>query len=179
MLPLSPWKLPVLLAVCGVLSVFGSVLSAVPDKIQAPKLTITSRTMTAQGKEQKAFFEGAVVLTQGDLIIHSDHMVVIFKRQKDEQKQESEEKGFGQQIERVVATGRVVIEKSSGKATCGRAVYIKDEEKVVLTETPVACQNGTEVTGSRMTMFLKEDRSIVEGGSRVIIPEDGNDQCKK
>ncbi len=168
---LSTDRLCLILVVCGVLCVVGSVLSAVPEKTRTPQLTITSQTMTAQGKEQKALFEGAVVLTQGDLIIHSDHMVVTFKREKDGRKGPSEQRAFGQQIEKIVATGQVVIEKSSGTATCGRAVYFKDEEKVVLTESPVACQNGTRVTGLRMTMYLQEDRSIVEGESRVTIED--------
>ena len=160
---------------CVMLGAVGSVPSAVPDKTAPPKTTITSQSMTAQGKERKAVFEGTVVLTQGDMIIHSDHMVVTFKRGEGGANPGSEETAFGQQIEMIVATGKVVIEKSTGKATSGRAVYYKDEEKVVLTESPVACQQGTRVTGSRMTMYLNEDRSLVEGGSRVIIEnEDGS-----
>jgi len=153
----------------GVLLATGSGLSAMPDKASGPELTITSQTMTMQGKERQAVFEEEVVLIQGDMTIHSDRMVVTFKKGKDTGIPSSSEGSFGKQIELAVATGHVVIKKGSGKATSGRAVYHKDEEKVVLTESPVACQEGTRVTGTRMTMYLKEDRSIVEGGSRVII----------
>ena len=176
-LRLSITRLRFIIPACAVLSAAGFVQSAVPEKSTAPQLTITSQSMTAQGKERKAFFEGAVVLTQKELIIHSDHMVVTFKREENGTKRESEQGGFGQKIESAEATGNVVIEKSSGKATCGRALYFKAEEKVVLMESPVACQNGTRVTGTRMTMFLNEDRMLVEGGSRVIIPEGEEDLC--
>jgi len=170
----SNQKFRIILAACAVLSAAGFVQSAVPKKPATPKLTITSQSMTAQGKERKAFFKGSVVLTRDDLIIHSDFMVVTFKPEEGDASQESEQEGDGQQIESIVATGNVVIEKATGKATCGRAVYTQDEEKMVLTESPVACQNGTRVTGRRMTMFLKEDRSIVEGESRVTIEDECN-----
>ena len=168
-LPPNPIRWCLIITVCGVLGPVGSVLSVVPDKIPTPQTTITSQSMTAQGKERKAFFDGTVVLTQGDMVIHSDHMVVTFKPEDKGPQSNAQQPALGQQIEMIVATGKVVIEKSTGKATSGRAVYYKDEEKVVLTESPVACQQGTRVTGSRMTMYLNEDRSIVEGGSRVII----------
>ena len=48
-------------------------------------------------------------------------------------------------------------------------MYYKDEEKAVLTESPIAWQKGTQVSGPRMTLYLEEDRSVVEGGSRVLI----------
>ena len=100
--------------------------------------------------------------------MRSDHMVVTFKKGAQTDSQETEG-GTTSQVDRIEASGKVVIEKSDGKATCGRALYDKDEEKLVLTESPVAWQGGTRVEGSQMTMFLKEERSIVEGGSRVVI----------
>ncbi|MEC4675049.1 MAG: LptA/OstA family protein, partial [Nitrospirota bacterium] len=112
-LRLSITRLRFIIPACAVLSAAGFVQSAVPEKPTAPQLTITSQSMTAQGKERRAIFEGDVVLTQGDLIIYSDYMVVTFKREEGGTKQESEQGGFGQQIERAVATSNVVIEKST------------------------------------------------------------------
>jgi len=44
-----------------------------------------------------------------------------------------------------------------------------------LTGDPVAWQKGTRVTGQKITMYLAEDRSVVEGGSKVLIDqEEGN-----
>ena len=33
----------------------------------------------------------------------------------------------------------------------------------------MAWQEGTRISGPKMTMYLKENRSVVEGGTRVII----------
>ena len=42
-----------------------------------------------------------------------------------------------------------------------------------LTGDPVAWDKGTRVSGKRITMFLAEDRTVVEGGSHVRIEPDG------
>jgi lipopolysaccharide export system protein LptA len=47
-------------------------------------------------------------------------------------------------------------------------VYSQHDEKLVLTGDPQVWEEGYHVTGVKMTMFLKEDRSIVES-SRVVI----------
>jgi lipopolysaccharide export system protein LptA len=73
----------------------------------------------------------------------------------------------------VEATGRVNIEKEDGHATCQKAVYYEDQKKIVLTGDPVAWQKGTRVSGKQIIMFLDEDRSVVEGDSRVIIEGEG------
>ena len=134
--------------------------------------TITSGTMIAYGKSQKAIFEKSVVLTSDDMVIRADRMIVFFKKDKPKKTEDSSDDSFGQQVDVVEAQGRVIIEKGDVRATSGRAVYYKDEEKVVLTESPVAWQKGTRITGSRMTFYLKEERSVVEGGAHVILQED-------
>jgi lipopolysaccharide export system protein LptA len=76
-------------------------------------------------------------------------------------------------VNKIEATGRVKIEKDSGSATCEKAIYYHDGDKIVLTGDPVAWDKGTRVSGKQITMFLAEDRSVVEGGSHVRIEPDG------
>ncbi len=136
---------------------------------------ITSDTMTAQSKERRAIFVGSVVLTQGELIVHSDKMVVWWKPSNASSNQGADgtESQSGNKIEKIVATGKkVIITKPTGKAICRQAIYFKDEEKIILTGSPVAWQEGTRVSGSKMTMYLKEDRTEVEGETQVIIKDE-------
>jgi len=171
-----------------------------PDSAERANTTITSQKMTVRNQESKAIFEGAVVLTKGALIVHSDVMVVSF-RPGDQPV--SAGKAGGQTAERslaagpthkgthsgavelpvlsnrsvsmIEATGRVRIQKADGRATCRKAIYYEDEEKIELTGDPIAWQQGTRVTGKKITMYLAEDRSVVEGGSRVMIDENGGE----
>src|SRR5205823_3502272 len=145
--------------------------------------TITASKMTVRNQENKAIFEGTVKLTKGNLVVHSDVMVVFFKPadQGAGQPQASEAtskdpapgKGSGpsgsapggsaptgsaptgsdgsgkpsknhevlpimsnRSVSMIEATGRVLIEKEDGRATCRKAVYHGDEEKIVLTGEP-------------------------------------------
>lgn len=160
------------------------------DADQAVSTTITAKKMTVKNHDNQAVFEGAVVLTRGSLVVYSDHMVVLFKPQEvngpeDRQSREpakgaTASKGSdvmptvsNRGLNRIEATGRVKIEKDSGSATCEKAVYYQNEEKLVLTGNPVAWDKGTRVSGKQITMFLAEDRSVVEGGSHVRIEPDG------
>lgn len=154
------------------------------------RTTITSQRMTVRNQENKAIFEGTVVLTKGELIVKSDVMVVFFKpaeqatpssKNTDVSKKPGESPAKGadlpvmsnRAVSLIEATGKVKIIKADGQATCHKAVYDGAEEKIVLTGDPIAWQNGTRVTGQKITMYLAEDRSVVEGGSRVLIDKEG------
>lgn len=165
-------------------------------KDSKPTTSITARTMTVNNQDNKAIFEGSVVLTQGELVVYSDHMVVSFRPggnggdqsksgsttglqrgQASATKEKSQKDAMptvsDRTISKIEATGHVKIEKQDGRATCQRAVYYEDDKKIVLTGDPVAWQKGTRVTGRQITMFLEEDRSLVEGGSHVTIEGEG------
>ena len=152
--------------------VLGIVTSS-PISAKNPPTTITSQTMTANNKSGTVTFQGNVHLIQADLDVKSDEMVVRFTTDESSQAAETKTPGEGgkRKISVIEAKGNVVIKKGEGKATCGHAIYFKDEERIVLTESPVAWQAGTRVSGPKMTMYLKEDRSVVEGGTNVLIEE--------
>jgi lipopolysaccharide export system protein LptA len=148
--------------------------------------TITSQRMTVHNQDNKAIFEGAVVLTKGSLVVHSDVMVVFFKpagrlsavgleRSNPETPTRSSDLPIvsNRKVSLIEATGRVKIVKEDGQATCRKAVYHEDEDKIILTGEPVAWQNGTRVSGQKITLYLAEDRSVVEGGSQVMIQPGG------
>lgn len=164
----------------------------------AAPTTITSRTMTVSNQENTAIFDGSVVLTRGRLVVHSDHMVVSFHPSRngaeskrtagatsanpptsarvtgqDQKDRDTAPAVSERSIRMVEATGRVTIQKEDGHATCQRAVYYEDQKKIILTGDPVAWQKGTRVSGKQIIMFLDEDRSVVEGDSRVIIDGEG------
>jgi lipopolysaccharide export system protein LptA len=187
------WLLLLNLIPLGMASLSESADAALPKGgvDHAVSTTITAKKMTVKNQDSQAVFEGAVVLTRGSLIVYSDRMVVIFREQdpasNENQKGQQAVKGgapakgpdavpavSNRSVNRIEATGRVKIEKDSGSATCEKAVYYHEGDKIVLTGDPVAWDKGTRVSGKQITMFLAEDRSVVEGGSHVRIdPERG------
>ncbi len=149
----------------------------------APGTTVISQKMTFKNQENQAVFDGAVVLTRGTLVVYSDRMVVSFGSQeagaepKPGKPPTMQAKGpdtvSNRAVTQIEATGRVKIERDAGNATCKKAVYYRGEDKIVLTGDPVAWDKGTRVSGQRITMFLGEDRTVVEGGSHVRIEPEG------
>ncbi|HEY5627384.1 MAG TPA: LptA/OstA family protein [Nitrospira sp.] len=154
---------------------------------QAVGTTVTSQKMTFKNQQSQAVFDGAVVLTRGSLVVYSDRMVVSFRGQgpegngsvkmgepaKEPVQARGPDRVSNRDVSQIEATGRVKIERDAGNATCQKAVYYRDEDKIVLTGDPVAWEKGTRVSGKRITMFLSEDRTVVDGGSHVRIEPDG------
>lgn len=157
--------------------------------------TITAKKMTVRNQEGQALFEGSVVLTKGTLVVYSDKMLVLFHptgdgangtksasgepSSRDAGKNGAAAKGTdampsvsNRSMSQIEATGRVKIVKENGNATCGRAVYMADTEVITLTENPVAWEKGTRVSGKKITMYLKEDRSVVEGGTHLRMDDE-------
>lgn len=173
----SPLRLTLLIVWLGGVVPVAQAVPPQPSTSAVPPTTIDSERMTVRNKEQQAVFEGKVVLTRADLVVHSDKMIVFYKPKTQEasggtapEPNESEKSQTGNlKVSKIEATGRVRIEKHAGRATCEKAVYYKDEEKLVLTGKPVAWEKGNRVTGKQITMFLLEDRTIVEGGSRLLL----------
>jgi lipopolysaccharide export system protein LptA len=154
---------------------------------QGLSTTVTSQRMTFKNQDSQAVFDGSVVLRRGSLIVYSDKMVVLFREQGSavQERKKLEQVGAGphdakgpdtvsnRAVSKIEATGRVKIEREAGNATCQKAVYYRDEDKIVLTGEPVAWDKGTRVSGTKITLFLSEDRTVVEGGSHVRIESEG------
>ena len=161
-----------------------------------PPTRITSKTMVVKNQESKAIFQGDVVLIRGGLTVRSDEMIVHFRQatqngQPEPPTDRANGKGAdlsasekakragdlptmsNRSVSMVEAIGSVIIEKDDGRATCRKAIYYENEGKIVLMGNPIAWQKGTRVSGEKMTMYLQDDRSVVEGGTQVVIEEAG------
>lgn len=160
---------------------WGTEVSAAESEQTPPTATtVKSDRMTVRNKENQAVFEGKVVLTKGQLVVRSDKMVVYFESREEgvaaqtpgADSSDDQAQGNNLDIKRIEATGkRVHIERGEGRATCRKAVFYQDEQKIVLTGDPVAWQKGNRVAGDKITMFLDQDLTIVEGGSHLVMED--------
>jgi len=116
-------------------------------------LRISSQALEADNKNMVIVFTGNVVAKQGELTIHADKAQVFY-----------EKKEGGNEIREIVALGNVKIYEGDRLATGNKAVLDNREQKIVLTEQPKVWQGKDMVSGERITVFLNEDKSIVEGG---------------
>lgn len=118
---------------------------------------ITSRSMNADNKAKTIVFTENVVVVKGETTIYADVMTVFYDANDD--------------IDRIECKGSVKIIKGPKTAVSKEAVYYDKEDKVILTGEPKVWEGNNLVTGTKMTMFLSEDRSIVEGSRVTLYPK--------
>ncbi|MBI5042465.1 MAG: hypothetical protein HZC10_01235 [Nitrospirae bacterium] len=135
-------------------------------------IVITSQRMIALNEQNKLIFEKDVVAKKDDMTLYADKMEILFIKTNDSSLTDaagsSEDK---RDISTIKAMGNVKVVKGEKTATADEAVYYKDEEKVVLTGSPKAWEKDDMVTGTKMTIYIKEDKSIVEGSKVVVNPQ--------
>lgn len=130
----------------------------VPDKNEP--IVIHSNSFEVDYKQYIVTFLGDVNVKNGDLTIGCQKMFLYYQNLPD---MESPDKTRSS-IDKIIAEGKVRISRpAGGLAMAEKAVYYSNEEKVVLTGKPIIKQGDDFVEGARITLFLKENRSIVEG----------------
>lgn len=111
-------------------------------------------------KRRMVIFSGNVDAQSDIFIINCRKMRLYFHNKKP---QKDIGKG-NMKIDKIIAEGKVKITRTEGGlALAEKAIYYMNDEKVVLTGNPVVKQGNDFVEGSRIILFLKEKRSIVEG----------------
>jgi lipopolysaccharide export system protein LptA len=118
------------------------------ERITGP-ITVTSETLVSDSRQHTALFEKNVVAKTTDMTIYADRMLVYYSEQ-------------GGDVTKIDATGNVKVYKGTRLMTSKAAVYYAAEDKVVFTGDPRAVDGDNVVTGSVITYFVKDDRSLVE-----------------
>ncbi|WP_460594685.1 lipopolysaccharide transport periplasmic protein LptA [Geomonas sp. Red276] len=133
-----------------VLMLTASHLWAAPAATKEP-LTIKSDTLNADNEKKTAVFEGKVVARQGDMTLYADRLVITYS-------------GDGKELSKVEAYGNVRMLQGNRQATGGHAVYHPKERTIVLDQSPKVVQGNDVVTGSEITYYLDQQRSVARGG---------------
>jgi lipopolysaccharide export system protein LptA len=132
------------------------------EKGKREPMVITSRHMEADKLGDKVTFTGDVVLKKEGMTLYSDSMIVFY---------DVPTKG----VREIEALGNVVVRKEGRVALSNKASFYSREEKIVLTGDARIIENENQLGGERITLFMRDDRSIVEGGN-VLFYQDKNKQ---
>lgn len=123
------------------------------DGRNAP-VTVDADQLENIQKEGLVVFTGNVVATQNSSTQWADRMEVYLDDK-------------GDRIVRTISTGNVrIITRDCRSGTAKRAEYYDAEQRVVLIGNARVWRDDNMVTGERITIFLAEDRSVVEGGQQ-------------
>jgi lipopolysaccharide export system protein LptA len=117
-------------------------------------VTVDADQLENLQKEGLVVFTGNVVANQNSSTQYADRMEVYLDDK-------------GNRIVRTVSTGNVrIITKDCRTGTAKRAEYYDAEQRVVLIGNARVWRDDNVVTGERITIYLAEDRSVVEGGQQ-------------
>jgi len=138
--------------------------AAEPEKGKREPIVITSSHMEADKLGDQVTFTGEVTLKKEGMTLYADSMVVFY---------DAPSKG----IREIEARGNVVVRKEGRVALSNKASYYSREEKIVLTGDARIIENENQLGGERITLFMRDDRSIVEGG-KVLFYQDKDKQLE-
>lgn len=132
-------------------------------------VTVDADQMESMQKEGLVIFTGNVVARQNNSVQYADRTEVYLDAK-------------GEKVVRTVSLGNVrIITKDCRVGTASRAEYYDAEQRVVLIGNARVWQEDNVVTGDRITIFLAEDRSVVESGRQgrvkaIFYPKSQNGQ---
>jgi len=153
------WLLVNILAAAGSLALAGETAG----KAKRESIFITSDQMEVDRKKNTITYRGRVVTVQGEMTMKSERLTAYYHPDM-------------KQLKEVIAEGKIRVAQGDRVATGAKATYNDRDRTIVLTGNPVVRQGKSQVSGSRITFFIGQDRSVVEGGNQrvkaTVVPED-------
>ena len=114
-------------------------------------IDVTADSLSADSTRNIVTFEGNVVARQADITLYADRVQADYSR----------EAGA---IDRIEAVGNVRFVQEGREARAPRATFYNLEQRIVLTGGATLRQGQNTVQGETVTIFLRENRSVVTGG---------------
>jgi lipopolysaccharide transport protein LptA len=120
-------------------------------------LTVRADSLEAFDEGSKATYRGHVKLQTGETTMEGDKMDVYFSRIGTDQNSE---------VDRANAEGHVVVVQPGRRATAEHGQYSASTGQIVLIGGPPNIRDDKKgfTTGRRLTLFVHDDRLLVEGG---------------
>jgi lipopolysaccharide export system protein LptA len=134
------------------------------DTIPREPIVVTAGHMEAEKLGDKVTFTGDVTLKKEDMTLSSDSMIVYYDTGTKE-------------VRQIDAHGNVVVHKDNRVAFSNDASYYSRDEKIVLTGDARIIENENRLGGKKITLFMRDDRSVVEGG-KVLLYQDKLDKSR-
>ena len=147
---------------------------------------VSTDRLEVNDKKREVTLIGKVMIRWEDVVLTCDRAKILYREIKTEQKQpekseaaptgldQGQNPGAGDEvlsheIVRIEAEGHVKIARGDQVALSGRAIYKPQPRVIILTDSPQVWRGKDLLTGSRITIYLDQDRSVVESGpdSRV------------
>ncbi|MDR3567568.1 MAG: LptA/OstA family protein [Syntrophobacteraceae bacterium] len=142
---------------------------------------ITSDRMEANQQGGTIVFEGHVHVQQSDLTITSKRLEVTLAKANQSTKAKPKQVAGNtsdpsQKIDYIEFRGDVTVTQQDRVATAQEAIFFQKEHKILLKGSPVVTKGQDKIQGKLITIYLNDNRCVVEGGGgaqvrAVLFPE--------
>lgn len=125
-------------------------------------IDINANVMEMQDDKKLIIFTGDVVAKKQNLNLYCDKLNVYYTEDTKTKKRD---------VDYMIAEGKVKIMQFDKVAIGDTAKYFKNEDLIVLEGEPAIIREGNdnEVRGNKVTFYVKENKSIVEGNRPKVI----------
>jgi|AntRauTorckE6833_2_1112554.scaffolds.fasta_scaffold139594_1 lipopolysaccharide transport protein LptA len=135
------------------LILFSSITVSAQDAEKNNSVNITSDSMKLYSDKNMTVFKGNVKAVQNKTVITADSLTVFHKKTEDDTSENS--------FEKIEASGNVEIKMEDKYAKSENAVYLANEQKLILTgNRPVIVDGKNKITGDKITYFI--DTGVME-----------------
>ena len=134
--------------------------AAQPAEAEEEVTIITADKLTADYKQRYALFEGNVVVTDPQMQLTADKLMVTIDANN--------------KLKSIKAEGKVNIRQADKLAKAEEATYDIEAGKIVMTGKPRVMRGKDMLEGETITMFRNESRILVHPRARLVVyPEKG------
>ncbi len=116
---------------------------------------ITSDELHSDQQSHQSVFTGKVIAVGTNFRLTCQEMTVFFTNDN--------------KVDRIVATGDVVITQPSRVTHCGHAEYFRDEDKFVLTDQPTILDGKNQYISPVITIYRTSQKIEMKGGRTNVI----------
>jgi lipopolysaccharide export system protein LptA len=147
----------------------GTAAPAVADGKRSQPIKIDADRLEAHNEKRTVTFIGNVVAVQEGRTIRADRVTLFYKKEGARAAQPSRDPLRGGELDRIEARGKVSIQMEDRIATGDEAVMLQDAQQIILTGNATLREGPNIVTGEKVTVFLEENRGIVEGSDKIRV----------
>lgn len=127
-------------------------VSALKGHDSSAPVDVSANRIEVQQRADRALFVGDVHVKQGQLTLETERLTVAYKS------------AGGIQINRLDASGGVVVRSPSETARGRFGVYDLDRKLITLIGDVVLTRGGSQIIGSRLVIDLDSGRAVIDGG---------------
>jgi len=150
--------------------------SLIGAKHERTVVRVHSKTLFYADADRRGDFRGSVTAEDPDGVIHADQVQFYLMPAPPKSPNGSAPSSAQTQLDRIVATGRVVITQPGRKGVGEKLVYTADDGKYILTGTPgnpprITDQAKGTTTGATLIFNSQDDSVVVSGGQSGTVTD--------